>query len=480
MPHLIPRNSCCRQLYRLDGLVVHCSNKVLDPPQPLTTPSPFVNKKYLARTYVCAALACVIPYVIVYTKQKGLSSQESGLLFGMMPFFAFLAQPIIGMVADRWKKHLAVIMTATLVTGVFHVLLTTVPSRIRVDVIDSDVMVTCNPRSSVTLTYCGYDPFPRDFADNRGSDDVAGDYTRLETEDRSSCLRTIGDFLAAMSVRDLQHENPPSNIFCEVICPISAHRNASELNRICLMNTSHTYNLSDVHFTSCGGRMVSEFPEVFAVQTMRDLSTKFHSRSNNYFRRESENNTVEQCGEFEVTSFDIKGLSATSVSCEITQKLQCRLQCTLPREDKCPIPANTFPMDQTFWLILAIYFVAFLAYSPIIPLTDAACYSMLQDQWRKYGRQRVWGTIGWLLAAVGNTIGVYLRGELEYRYLFYFYGVMMAVSSFTAYFIDIPKDLQCGNMFKNIGKLVVLPKVCFFLFLCEKMTKLSEHVAFTL
>ena len=439
---------------------MRCPNHLLCNSHWSVTPTTFLHMSHFAGASVPAAFACVIPYVIVYTKQKGLSSQESGLLFGMMPFFAFLAQPIIGMVADRWKKHQAVIMTATLVTGVFNVLLTTVPTRIRDDVIESDVMVTCNPRLPVSLTYCGYDPFPRDFADNGGFDVNVSDHASLKTDDRPSCLRTIGDFLAAMSVDDLQHKNPPGNSLCEVICPISAHRNTSEPNRICLMNNSHSYNLSDVYFTSCRGRMVSRFPEVFAVQTMRDISTDVQSSSNKYFRKDSENNTAKQCREFEVTSLDIEGLSAITVSCLGRQKLQCRLQCTLPLQDNCPILANTLPMDQTFWLILAIYFVAYLAYSPIIPLTDAACYSILQDQWRKYGRQRVWGTIGCFLAAVGNSLGVYLRGDLEYRFLFYFYGVMMAVSSVTTYFIDIPKDLQCGNMFKNIGKLLVLPKVC--------------------
>ena len=49
-------------------------------------------------------------------------------------------------------------------------------------------------------------------------------------------------------------------------------------------------------------------------------------------------------------------------------------------------------------LIPAVVFYSLFA-SPIIPLTDNAVMTMLADRKGQYGRQRIWGAVGWGLAA---------------------------------------------------------------------------------
>nr|KAG5696504.1 hypothetical protein BaRGS_021040 [Batillaria attramentaria] len=77
----------------------------------------------------CFALGSLQPYLVVYLKQQGLSASESGVLFGSMPFLSFLVQPLVGAAADRWLKHKAVLVTATVLTGLFHLLFLAVPPR---------------------------------------------------------------------------------------------------------------------------------------------------------------------------------------------------------------------------------------------------------------------------------------------------------------------------------------------------------------
>ena len=115
---------------------------------------------------------------------------------------------------------------------------------------------------------------------------------------------------------------------------------------------------------------------------------------------------------------------------------------------------------MTFWLIFVFYLVGFLAQSPIIPMSDAVCYSLLGEEWRKYGHQRVWGTIGWLLVSIATSVGVYLHEGLDYSLMFYSYGALMGVCTVVAYFIRIPTNVCCGNMLRNMCQVLVLPKVC--------------------
>jgi len=49
-------------------------------------------------------------------------------------------------------------------------------------------------------------------------------------------------------------------------------------------------------------------------------------------------------------------------------------------------------------LIFVVLFYAFFA-SPIVPLTDNAVMTLLEGQKDQYGRQRIWGAIGWGLTA---------------------------------------------------------------------------------
>jgi PPP family 3-phenylpropionic acid transporter len=58
------------------------------------------------------------------------------------------------------------------------------------------------------------------------------------------------------------------------------------------------------------------------------------------------------------------------------------------------------------WLFPVVGLFAFFA-APIMPLADSATLSMLRDDSAKYGRIRIWGTLGWGLA--GPFVGALLQ-----------------------------------------------------------------------
>ncbi|NOX62755.1 MAG: MFS transporter [Chloroflexi bacterium] len=51
------------------------------------------------------------------------------------------------------------------------------------------------------------------------------------------------------------------------------------------------------------------------------------------------------------------------------------------------------------WLIPAVTFYAFF-YAPIMPLTDNAVVTLLQNRRAQYGKERVWGSYGWGVAGI--------------------------------------------------------------------------------
>ena len=74
-------------------------------------------------------LGSLIPFITVYMKQLGLTSNETGVIYGVMPFLSFVVRPLVGSLADRWMKHKVVLIVCTVLTTVLHLLIMFVPPR---------------------------------------------------------------------------------------------------------------------------------------------------------------------------------------------------------------------------------------------------------------------------------------------------------------------------------------------------------------
>lgn len=404
----------------------------------------------------------------MYIKSQGLSSGETGILFGVMPFIAFLAQPVIGLIADRWRKHKVIMMVSSLIAGLFHLLMITVPARQRHDVIRSDVTVTCSSSSILLgLTYCekgdSYHCGVGSYVENVESSGEAN-YSSLPVAEECDSKTDVKkrQILCLNNLLNLDqnrtNDTSTSVLGCTVLCPSPTHF-TRVLGRTCF--TPKTLNVLD-HV--CNVTSLQSFPNKFTIQSMNDSSMGNESRILDITNgnANADNVSTRQCvRKFGVAGLNAEGHSFDTISCQPEHQLRCRLECQLSPGDPCAGDVASF--DLTFWLLFVFYFVAFIAISPLIPMSDAVCYSVLKDEWRKYGQQRVWGTIGWLVVAVAFTVGVYFVDELDYAYTFYFFSGLMAVCAFIPYFIDLPVDIRCGNMLRNMGKVLVLPRVSMVL-----------------
>ena len=68
-------------------------------------------------------MGSLIPFIPLYMKQLGLSTTETGLLIGVMPFIAFFVQPLFGAIADKTRKPKVVLILCLICSGIFFGLL---------------------------------------------------------------------------------------------------------------------------------------------------------------------------------------------------------------------------------------------------------------------------------------------------------------------------------------------------------------------
>lgn len=87
----------------------------------------------------------------------------------------------------------------------------------------------------------------------------------------------------------------------------------------------------------------------------------------------------------------------------IFRKESCRILC-IPTTQTAETQDNCFYKSATFWLFVILACLGIIAYNVSNCVSDAACFDILGDKTMQYGAQRVWGTIGFGLAALISGI----------------------------------------------------------------------------
>ncbi|HEX3863178.1 MAG TPA: MFS transporter [Stellaceae bacterium] len=71
----------------------------------------------------------------------------------------------------------------------------------------------------------------------------------------------------------------------------------------------------------------------------------------------------------------------------------------------CAAYAGLWPVAG-FWLLLAVNLVAGMAQSALMPLGDSITLAAVRDEGLDYGRVRVWGSVSFIVAAIGSGVAL--------------------------------------------------------------------------
>lgn len=97
--------------------------------------------------------------------------------------------------------------------------------------------------------------------------------------------------------------------------------------------------------------------------------------------------------------------------------------------------------SMNFWLYGSLVVIAWIAMAVVESLSDALCFQTLGDHPQLYGRQRLWGTIGWGTFSFisGYFIDTYSQGRLlkDYTPCFYLTAGLLTLDICVAYKWDV-------------------------------------------
>jgi hypothetical protein len=92
---------------------------------------------------------------------------------------------------------------------------------------------------------------------------------------------------------------------------------------------------------------------------------------------------------------------------------------------------------MNFWMYGSLVVIAWIAMAVVESMADAMCFQTLGDEPEMYGRQRLWGTVGWgtFSLIAGYFIDTRSQGKLlkDYTPTFYLMAVLLTINLIVSY-----------------------------------------------
>ncbi|KAJ4443502.1 hypothetical protein ANN_05174, partial [Periplaneta americana] len=160
--------------------------------------------------------------------------------------------------------------------------------------------------------------------------------------------------------------------------------------------------------------------------------------------------------------------------CTNLTMIHCSIQCDsseLNRLISSPIAAGTHVANlYQFWLFLVLMIAAFISKAVASTMSDAICFQLLGSSPQEFGRQRLWGAVGWGIFAfvAGVLVDKFSKGQTEkdYTVMFYLMLVLMLLAVVVSFKLKCTEQILATRIMKNVGKLLSEPHIIIFLLWC--------------
>jgi len=331
------------------------------------------------------ATGAFLPYLGVFYKQLWLTARQSGILLGIRPFVKMLCSPLWGMVTDVCNKPKLILLVSILGTTLAHFSQSVV----------SPFHLPCYPEMNRTNFSYARAKFLAGYASDRSSRQSGFPAVKTHLQNGSSLRSEQGQGKANI----LHFENDDNTV----------SRNSSAAGKL-QGNTNYKY---EEDFRKDAGQSYNPDGVVAAQdRSIEDLGTE--PRHEDKPRETSEAKT------------------------KILTKNKKR---------KNPNMKNDFRVkdNQTIFVtLLVIVFLGEFIAAPAPMLTDSGTLGILSGREHQYGRQRLFGSIGWGIGSLlsGAVVTAFnscpFEDSINYVPCFYVFAASMIFDFFVAFFFKFP------------------------------------------
>ena len=291
-------------------------------------------------------------------KQVGLSPTETALIYGLMPFIGALFRTLIGALVDKLCCHKVALIVCCLLSAVLHGCLVFVARGV-----------------------IGVHPATQPPAFIRLECRPEGSYVSRCDDSRWDCVNGMicDNSSTATAMDSLPPESSDNATECRWSCGVTSPHIDTQA---CLSGTSTNLCITVHSATLRDGRHNLELLRARLAPSVVTLNASM------------------TCKGHVLASYTHAATHYVNLTCEAGVPLLCAVTC-----DQQGVAAGRF--TTPFWTFAAILLPGHIALAPVFSLLDALTYALLADG-RHYlwGRQRLWGTIGFGVFAVVSGLAM--------------------------------------------------------------------------
>ena len=365
----------------------------------------------LAFFFFFMATGAYLPYLGVFYKQLWLNARQSGLLLGVRPFIKMLCSPVWGMVTDVCNKPKWILLVSIFGAMVAHFSQSVV----------SPFVLPCYPETNGTIDGLNYTNGQIGFPPSVVGDEAVVKNRRYSepaeflpnTRDKANIKLTLRDFDALKS-----EETSPFDIIKSEESKFRVEKDkrgesphSVDAGSKDVKNVKRNFHEEEIQKTH------SEKPSVNSGKTEAPSPARPHTA----------NKAKQEASE------DIKGDKRF-----ITKSKQ---------RPKPLNPENDFRIldnHKIFVTLLVIVILGELVAAPAPMLTDSGTLELLSGREHEYGRQRLFGSLGWgigslfsgAIVAALNTCP--FADAINYVACFYVFATAMVFDFVTCFFFKFP------------------------------------------
>ncbi|XP_045603620.1 major facilitator superfamily domain-containing protein 6-like isoform X2 [Procambarus clarkii] len=136
------------------------------------------------------------------------------------------------------------------------------------------------------------------------------------------------------------------------------------------------------------------------------------------------------------------------------------------RDEKGITLSDVIPTAE-FWLIFILLVLLYGGNATTTTMADTVCFSLLGNARHKYGRQRMWGSVGW--GSVGTVSGALVdyyskgRAHINYTPALIISGIFLTLNLIVSLQIKFSFSKKDKLIARNVGNLICTPKMMIYM-----------------
>ncbi|GBM30138.1 Major facilitator superfamily domain-containing protein 6 [Araneus ventricosus] len=350
------------------------------------------------------ALGTSLPYITIFAKNRiGITASSLAAILTTQQFLFIFTKPVIGYIADYFNKLKAIICILSIVQTIFFFLLLTIPKI------------------------------------QKGEEQAI----QINNTHFLNSYKYLNSSQLHVNCTSIEDDSPFSE-------DLSYFRNSKDIE-FCFISMDYLSKLSDECLN----------PDLEA-KTINEVLVLYNNTENSLSPKGKVNSSLS-------ISLYSNLLSTCKVCCKSARKCK-NIECEIPKENQKEVSSerkivSDFETYQ-FWVYAVLTTIAMGCTNGLFTLSDTACCESVEKTGAQFGRQRLYGAVGWgLMSPVGGLLNDYTN---DFTAAWILMAVMSIVSLLNILKLDLVKPKFSKNLLKDIGAVLkskefLAFKLCVFL-----------------